>query len=1375
MSGKPAARQGDMTRKGLDIVQGSAGVLIGAPTGVACSVCPNSPVEEQKGNPVNPLLGAKVLPGETDLALPGPLSFILSRAYSSYRTRTPAPVGVFGPGWKAPFDIRLQVHERELILNDSGGRSIHFEPLFPGEISYSRSESFWLARGGVAEQHSSQPLSALWQVLPEDVRLSPHVYLATNSLQGSWWILNWPERVPEADEVLPPEPPVYRVLTGVTDGAGRRFHLALTTQAQRAEAFRKQRASSLSSPASPRPVSSSPAFPDTLPAGTGYGTDNGIRLEAVWLTHDPAYPDELPAAPLARYTYTARGELLAVYDRSGTQVRGFTYDAEHTGRMVAHHYAGRPESRYRYDDTGRVTEQVNPEGLGYRFEYGQDRVTITDSLNRREVLYTEGEGGLKRVVKKAHADGSITRSEYDEAGRLKAQTDAAGRRTEYRLHMASGKLTSVILPDGRTVRYGYNSQRQVTSVTYPDGLRSSWEYDEKGRLTAETSRNSETMRYSYDDPASELPAGIQDATGSTKQMAWSRYGQLLAFTDCSGYTTRYEYDRYGQQIAVHREEGLSIYSIYDSRGRLTGQRDAQGRETRLEYSAAGDLTAITAPDGSRSETQYDAWGKAVSTTQGGLTRSMEYDAAGRITVLTNENGSQSTFRYDPVDRLTEQRGFDGRTQRYRYSATGQLIRSEDEGLVTQWYYDEADRITHRTVNGEPAEQWQYDDHGWLTEISHLSEGHRVAVHYGYDDKGRLTGERQTVENPETGEMLWEHETGHAYSEQGLATRQEPDGLPPVEWLTYGSGYLAGMKLGGTPLVEYSRDRLHRETARSFGGAGSTAGYEQATAYTLTGQLRSRHLNLPQLDREYTWNDNGQLVRISGPQESREYRYSDTGRLTGVHTTAANLDIDIPYATDPAGNRLPDPELHPDSTFTAWPDNRIAEDAHYVYRYDEYGRLAEKTDRIPEGVIRMHDERTHHYHYDSQHRLVFYTRIQHGEPLVESRYLYDPLGRRTGKRVWRRERDLTGWMSLSRKPEETWYGWDGDRLTTIQTDTTRIQTVYLPGSFTPLIRVETENGEQAKARHRSLAEVLQEDTGVTLPTKLAVMLGRLERELRAGAVSAESEAWLAQCGLTAEQMAAQLEAEYIPVRKLHLYHCDHRGLPQALISPEGETAWRGEYDEWGNLLGEENPEQLQQSLRLPGQQYDEESGLYYNRNRYYDPLQGRYITQDPIGPDGEWNLYQYPLDPISDSDPLGLKTCSCTVTFSAVGPRQATNANGALGMPPPNNSVAIDPKVFGLKYNNIYNGPERAATKKEILKNIQNIKIEAPGLSDYSSMYNNGSTTFTIGDIGDKNIRNSKITRFDIYRFKTQEGALQFGRHTVPVTITGVPDDWECPK
>ncbi|MGR82441.1 RHS repeat protein, partial [Escherichia coli] len=520
------------------------------------------------------------------------------------------------------------------------------------------------------------------------------------------------------------------------------------------------------------------------------------------------------------------------------------------------------------------------------------------------------------------------------------------------------------------------------------------------------------------------------------------------------------------------------------------------------------------------------------------------------------------------------------------------------------------------------------------DISHISEGHRVTVHYGYDEKGRLTGERQTVHHPQTEALLWQHETRHAYNAQGLANRCIPDSLPAVEWLTYGSGWLSGMKLGDTPLVDFTRDRLHRETLRSFGH------YELTTAYTPAGQLQSQHLNSLQYDRDYTWNDNGELIRISSPRHTRSYSYSNSGRLTGVHTTTSTLDIRIPYATDPAGNRLPDPELHPDSTLSMWPDNRIARDAHYLYRYDRHGRLTEKTDLIPEGVIRTDDERTHRYHYDSQHRLVHYTRTQYAEPLVESRYLYDPLGRRVAKRVWRRERDLTGWMSLSRKPQVTWYGWDGDRLTTIQNDRTRIQTIYQPGSFTPLIRVETATGELAKTQRRSLADALQQSGGedggsVVFPPVLVQMLDRLESEILADRVSEESRRWLASCGLTVKQMQNQMDPVYTPARKIHLYHCDHRGLPLALISTEGTTAWYAEYDEWGNQLNEENPHQLQQLIRLPGQQYDEESGLYYNRHRYYDPLQGRYITQDPIGLKGGWNFYQYPLNPVQYIDSMGL--------------------------------------------------------------------------------------------------------------------------------------------
>ncbi|EEZ5454749.1 DUF4329 domain-containing protein, partial [Escherichia coli] len=377
----------------------------------------------------------------------------------------------------------------------------YFEHLFPGEDGYSRSESLWLVRGGVAKLDEGHRLAALWQALPEELRLSPHRYLATNSPQGPWWLLGWCERVPEADEVLPAPLPPYRVLTGlvdrfgrtqtfhreaagefsgeitgVTDGAGRHFRLVLTTQAQRAEEARQQAISGGTEPS---------AFPDTLPGYTEYGRDNGIRLSAVWLTHDPEYPENLPAAPLVRYGWTPRGELAAVYDRSNTQVRSFTYDDKYRGRMVAHRHTGRPEIRYRYDSDGRVTEQLNPAGLSYTYQYEKDRITITDSLDRREVLHTQGEAGLKRVVKKEHADGSVTQSQFDAVGRLRTQTDAAGRTTEYSPDVVTGLITRITTPDGRASAFYYNHHSQLTSATGPDGLEIRREYDEWGNLLNE--------------------------------------------------------------------------------------------------------------------------------------------------------------------------------------------------------------------------------------------------------------------------------------------------------------------------------------------------------------------------------------------------------------------------------------------------------------------------------------------------------------------------------------------------------------------------------------------------------------------------------------------------------------------------------------------------------------------------------------------------------------------------------------------------------------------------------------------------------------------------------------------------------------------------
>lgn len=325
--------------------------------------------------------------------------------------------------------------------------------------------------------------------------------------------------------------------------------------------------------------------------------------------------------------------------------------------------------------------------------------------------------------------------------------------------------------------------------------------------------------------------------------------------------------------------------------------------------------------------------------------------------------------------------------------------------------------------------------------------------------------------------------------------------------------------------------LHRETLRSFGD------YELTTAYTPGGQLQSHHLNILQLNRDYTWNSGGQLVRISGQHEQRDYQYGPAGRIFGTHITSPHHDLELWTFTDPAGNRTAARDKYP-MLPDHFRDNRISQDVENFYHYDEHGMLTEKDERR----IRPHSSVVHHYRYDNQHRLAHYHRMQAGKILTESRYLYDPLGRRISKRVWAGTVFHDGSCSQPTLQETVWYGWDANRLTTTQTDETRIQTMYQPGSFTPLIRIETATREPARAIYRTLAEKLQQDAGMVFVPELVTLLDNLERELNAGQVSESSLQWLAQCGLTPEQMKNQIEPEYTPERKIHLYHCDHRGLP-----------------------------------------------------------------------------------------------------------------------------------------------------------------------------------------------------------------------------------------
>jgi RHS repeat-associated protein len=107
--------------------------------------------------------------------------------------------------------------------------------------------------------------------------------------------------------------------------------------------------------------------------------------------------------------------------------------------------------------------------------------------------------------------------------------------------------------------------------------------------------------------------------------------------------------------------------------------------------------------------------------------------------------------------------------------------------------------------------------------------------------------------------------------------------------------------------------------------------------------------------------------------------------------------------------------------------------------------------------------------------------------------------------------------------------------------------------------------------------------------------------------------------------------------------DHAGTPYKLIDSEGKTIWEADADDWGAVRNEKG---IRQPIRFQGQYHDGETGRYYNRWRYYDPLQGRYITQDPIGLAGGMNNFVYPNNPVDWSDPLGLIVVFASGTTNA---------------------------------------------------------------------------------------------------------------------------------
>ncbi len=165
--------------------------------------------------------------------------------------------------------------------------------------------------------------------------------------------------------------------------------------------------------------------------------------------------------------------------------------------------------------------------------------------------------------------------------------------------------------------------------------------------------------------------------------------------------------------------------------------------------------------------------------------------------------------------------------------------------------------------------------------------------------------------------------------------------------------------------------------------------------------------------------------------------------------------------------------------------------------------------------------------------------------------------------------------------------------------------------------------------------------------------------------------------------AQVDTNHIiQESRLSYVVTDHAGTPRELCSESGEVIWRGRQAIWGEYhhsdfqglhkqyLEDPANDPVICDLRHQGQIFDRETGLYYNRHRYYDTDIGQYLSSDPIGMAGGLRPQAYVFNPMDWVDPLGL------TSFKAAFRQAKRNLNI-----PKNVNTPKPVRVWDSKYEN----------------------------------------------------------------------------------------------
>lgn len=689
------------------------------------------------------------------------------------------------------------------------------------------------------------------------------------------------------------------------------------------------------------------------------------------------------------------------------------------------------QSVYRFDSTGKLSEQVNSHGQKLNFTYNANNKLqrILEPISGRILNFQYNvDGYLDNVQDNTNRLVSFT---YDSSHNLTGITNALGKTTTYRYDI-NGYVLSAVDSEGTSMFtniydiYGRVIAQQDAVSTHHQGTFIYDEVSEVGKVkTTYKNREGESSKFIYDNNYKLI--SYTDELDCTTTYTYDASGNKTSKTDVNGNKTAYTYDILGNLLTVANAEGDITLMTYDKNNNLLSVQDATGNKTVYTYDSNNNLLSTTDPMGNLTSYTYDNNGLMLAkitpsgttsyTYKNGMVKTItdptgvvvnnDYDDAGRLINKTDVNGNKTTMEYDAMDNLIkitdplgnfktctyDDHGYKitetdarGNTTRYVYNGNGKMIRKTDAlGNITQYEYDGEDRLI-RII----------DPIGNVTAYTYDAKGNKVSTTnpYGdtyievYDTVGNITNQidalgnsKKTIiydklNNPLMVSDALDNNITYQYDENSrLVSSTDP------------SGKITEYTYDDLNRLISCTDTLKQTTSQSFDQSNNKLDITDQNnnkvtyTYDAAGRILSR-MSASGSKESFVYNNRGLLVQYSDARgQLRTYDYDANGRVVSV----SDPDGMISYTYDANGNLTC---ITDTMGSVSYQYNEVNQKTSYTdingnvikYSYDANGNLTELI--YPDGKIvnyqynaanqlqRVTDwnERITSYTYDSNGRL-----------------------------------------------------------------------------------------------------------------------------------------------------------------------------------------------------------------------------------------------------------------------------------------------------------------------------------------------------------------------------------------------------------------------